>query len=241
MRARSLLAPFVLLAPGCGGAAPASDARPAMTVPVASVDASAPSPSASVEPAADASAPPPESCEGAKHLATPAAGHGNDVPFTAAFASVRSRSRSAYATLDLELGTHADRFVGGEAYRGASVHVIADAPSFTIVPGTYPIPSREKNGPMASAMIEVSGSVGLGNNARGEVIIEEISAAKGRSPATVRGKLWICVDPIAEYPGPQWLGGTFVAEVKPLDTLYKVPAAFKVEPGRIVATRPTRR
>lgn len=116
----------------------------------------------------------------------------------------------------------------------------ADA-RLTLVPGTYEIPHWEKGGPIWSAMINVAGDTGLGNQARGELVIDEITAPRGKSPAMVRGHLWICVDPIAEYPGPQWVGGTFAAEVKTTDDLYREPTPLKVEAGRILVTRPLRR
>jgi hypothetical protein len=143
-----------------------------------------------------------------------------------------------FATVEIELGTHPDWAAAGDAYRGARIEVIADAPSLTLVPGTYAIPHREEHGPIWSAMIVIAGGKSTGNNARGELVIDEITASKtGKTPATVRGHLWVCVDPIPDFPGPQWIGGTFTATVKLLDQLYKVPAAIKVETGRIVATR----
>jgi hypothetical protein len=180
-------------------------------------------------------------CDGQRHLATPAAGFGNDKPFTVSAASVWGQSQDDYASLRFELGTHRDRFAAGDAYRGVDITVFADAPSLTLKPGTYPIPHWEQNGPIWSAMLDVSGAVGLGNNARGELVLDEITAARHETPATVRGSVWVCVDPIPEFPGPQWVGGTFVATVNRLDPLYKTPARLKVDAGGIVATRPARR
>jgi len=184
---------------------------------------------------------PSSDCEGQRHLATPAAGFGNDKPFTVSAASVWGESEGDYASLRFEFGTHAARFSAGDGYRGVEIMVFSNAPSLTINPGTYPIPNWENNGPIWSAMLSVSSTLDLGSNARGELVVDEITAAKGKTPAIVRGHVWICVDPFPEFPGPQWIGGTFVATVQPLDPYHRVPARLKVETGSIVATRPAKR
>jgi hypothetical protein len=229
----------------CAGGRPsrpesAPPARP-ITIPTATAPAGTAPPSANAPDAGlplaveDAGSPP--SCEGQRHLETPAAGVGNDKAFTVAAASIVGQALGEYASLNLELGSHGDRYKANDAYRGISISVFANAPSLTLQPGHYEIPHWEKDGPIWSAMVQVDHQTSLGNNARGELIIDEITPSKGKMPATVRGKVWICVDPIDDYPGAQWLGGTFTAKVNMTDPLYKLPVPFKIEQGRIVASR----
>jgi len=249
VRLVALLAP--LAAVDCGGAPPSpvelAPGPPAITPAppqpgtappaAAALDAGSPGPPASPVASADAG-PAPAPCEGQHHLETPAAGVANDVPFTIAAAQVVGHTTGDFATLHIELGSRAVRFIEkDQSYRGVDIQLMADAPSLTLQPGRYEIPHWEKNGPIWSAMLNVSMSVGLGNNARGELVIDEITPPMGKAPGTVRGKAWVCVDPIDRYPGAQWMGGTFTATIKMVDQLYKTPVPFKVEAGRIVVMR----
>ncbi len=224
-----------------------------VTLTVSSSQPRAAAPSQSVEPTRVGPAPaatepatvatpndttaPREVCEGQRHLTTPAVGFGNDRPFTVSAGLVWGQSEGDCPSLEVELGTHADRFTAGEAYRGVTITVFADAARLTLAPGTYAIPHWEKNGPIWSAMLNVSSSVGLGSHAYGELVIDQISAAQDHSPATVAGSVWLCVAPIPEFPGPQWIGGTFVARVETRDRLHGLPAKLQVKPGSIVAWR----